>query len=73
MSDDYGRQTRRFFALQRVNSQAASGSPSGLDSEESALIQGTYKQSMGQQQNARQDAASRVMLLQESGSDHGQQ
>lgn len=73
MSEHQGEQTRRFFALQRVNQRAAQGSPGGLDSEESALIQATYKDTLGHERNARSDGASRVMLLQESKDDQGAQ
>lgn len=67
MSDNFGRQTRTVFARQHVSPQAAEGSPGGLDSEEAALIQGTYEDSLGgQAKRSEPDAASRVLLLRES-------
>lgn len=65
MSENQGVQTRKFFMKQRVNAIAAQGSPGGLDSEESALIQGSYKESMGKAQPS-QDSQSRVLLLKDT-------
>ena len=65
MSEGYGEQSHRFFVKQRVNANATQGSPSGLDSEEAALIQSSYKNSLGHER-APTEASSRVMLLQES-------
>ena len=68
MSDQYGQQTRGMFKAQHVNVQATQGSPGGLDSEEAALIQNTYKESLGgAAKRSEPDAASRVLLLREPG------
>jgi len=65
MSDSYGRSSRAIFAKQHVYAQASTGSPGGLDSEESALIQSGYRKSLtggsGDQQS--KDSSSRVLLL----------
>ena len=67
MSEDYGRQTREFFAKQRVHPTPAEGSPGGLDSEEAAAVRDRYKQSMEPEKNRGQtDMSSQVLLLQES-------
>ena len=65
MSDNYGRQSRTMFDRQHVSVNAAQGSPGGLDSEESHLIQSSYKESFGGAKRSEPDAASRVMLLRE--------
>ena len=68
MGDNYGRQSRTFFARQHVRPTAVRGSPDGLDSEEAALIRATYKASLGgDNQRPEPDAASRVLLLQGQG------
>ena len=67
MSDNYGKQSREFFARQHVHAKAAEGSPKGLDSEESSLIQASYRESLGgQTQNNTTAASSNVLMLQES-------
>ena len=66
MSDNYGQQSRRFFMKQRVNAIAAQGSPGGLDSEEAALIQASYKHELGKEQAQSQEGQSRVLLLKDS-------
>ena len=72
MSEDYGRKTRTFFARQHVNQTPAQGSPAGLDSEEAALIQASYRESLGAPKAASpSDSTSRVLLLEEA--EDGQQ
>jgi hypothetical protein len=66
LSDNYGQQSRRFFMKQRVNAIAAQGSPGGLDSEESALIQASYKHELGKEQPQSQEGQSRVLLLKDT-------
>lgn len=45
--DDFGAKARGFLQKQHVYTTAATGSPTGLDSEEAALIQQTYRKDMG--------------------------
>jgi hypothetical protein len=68
MIDNYGQQSRRFFMKQRVNAIAAQGSPGGLDSEEAALIQASYKHELGKEQQQPEEKQSRVLLLKDSDS-----
>jgi hypothetical protein len=64
MSDGYGRNTRLFFAKQHVYAKAATGSPSGADSEEAAVIQENYRKALGAAPEGNEQAApSRVLLL----------
>lgn len=66
MSKDYGRQSRAFFAKQRVHAAAAEGSPGGLDSEEAAAVRDRYLESLEpEQRNGQADKASRVLVLEE--------
>lgn len=70
MSDQHGRRSREFFARQHVYADATAGSPKGLDSEEAALIQRSYRESLGAEERSAPGAdASQVLLLQEGG--HG--
>lgn len=65
LGDNYGKQSREIFARQHVYASAAEGSPKGLDSEESALIQNNYKKSLGGQgQSSNNNTNSNVILLQ---------
>jgi hypothetical protein len=68
MSDGYARNSRAFFAKQHVYARAAKGSPVGLVSEESALIQGSYRKSLTKStdDSTNKDSSSRVLLLRES-------
>lgn len=66
MADTYGRSSREFFARQHVYAQSTQGSPQGLDSEESALIQSRYRQSLGDESRQDGEASSKVLLLPES-------
>jgi len=45
--DEYGQSVRAFYVAQRVHDDAALESPTGLDSEEAALIQQQYRAGMG--------------------------
>lgn len=66
MNPEYGKRSRYFFAKQHVYAQAATGSPSGVDSEEAAVIQANYRKALGaQQQESDQNAPSRVLILRE--------
>jgi hypothetical protein len=68
MSEDHGKSSRLFFAKQHVYARAATGSPSGVDSEEAQVIQANYRKALGAEpQNAQdKDAPSRVLLLRET-------
>jgi hypothetical protein len=65
INEDYGKRSRLFFAKQHVYAKAATGSPSGVDSEEAELIQGNYRKALGGEPQEAQDkdAPSRVLLL----------
>lgn len=63
--DNYGRQSRTLFSRQHVNVAAADGSPSGLDSEESALIKASYRRSLGEEKPETNALGSRVLLVEE--------
>ena len=67
MSDNHGRQSREFYARQHVYADAAKGSPRGLDSEEAALIQESYRQSLGAEPRSggTPPEASKVLMLQD--------
>jgi len=67
MSENYGKQSRTFFARQHVHPTATSGSPAGLDSEEAALIQTSYRKTLGAPSApAQSNTSSRVLLLEEA-------
>lgn len=53
--DDFGVKVRAFYVKQRVHDTAALDSPTGLDSEEAALIQDKYRKSMGAKSAPPQD------------------
>jgi hypothetical protein len=44
--DDFGVKARAFQQKQHVHAEATEGSPTGLDSEEAALIQAQYRKSL---------------------------
>jgi hypothetical protein len=63
---DFGKYTHQYWARQQIWHEPAKGSPLGLDSEEAAVINASYRKSIGGA--AAQEAAgspSRVLLLQE--------
>lgn len=45
--EDFGKSMKTAFLIQRVWPAAATGNPLGLDSEEAAMIQSTYRNNMG--------------------------
>lgn len=45
--DDFGVKSRTFLQRQHVHAEASTDSPTGLNSEEAALIQASYRESMG--------------------------
>ncbi len=66
ISDDYGERTRALFSKQWVHRVAAEEPPQGLDSEESSIIQATYREDLGGGTcGKKQDDSARVLLLQE--------
>jgi hypothetical protein len=68
MDPNYGTSTRTFFAKQRVYFDPSEETPTGLDSEEAALVHAAYRKSMGDDKRTAKDPASRVLLLQENDS-----
>jgi len=64
---DHGKQTRAYFAKQRVHPRAASDRPQGLDSEESSLIYANYRENLrGSGKAEAKDSPSRVLVVEES-------
>jgi hypothetical protein len=67
LGPNYGVRTRAFFAKQRVHPTAARDNPSGLDSEESALIHASYRKNMGGKGTAEpKESPSRVLIVEEN-------
>lgn len=64
--DDYGQQVRLFQSKQRVYAQAATGGPTGLDSEESAVIHKGYRTSLGGKSAGGARDSNRVLILGEA-------
>jgi hypothetical protein len=65
MSPVYGEKSRNFLSKQKVYEEAEKDPPLGLDSEESAIIQGTYRQNMGGSVEESKDSSAKVLLVQE--------
>ena len=64
---DFGVKTRGFFEKQRVYPIAARGNPKGVDSEEAALIHGSYRKDMGGSGRSEpKESPSRVLIVQEN-------
>jgi hypothetical protein len=63
---NHGVNSANFHARQRVAAEPASGSPLGLDSEEAAIVQRTYRKSIGDPGGtASREPAARVLLIEE--------
>jgi hypothetical protein len=61
---NYGVRTRTFYERQRVYSQASRDNPQGLDSEEAAIIHGTYRKKLGgEKKSEEKESPSRVLIL----------
>ena len=65
MREDFGERTREFKTRQRVHPDAAKGSPTGLDSEEAAMIHRGYRGAMGGG-TTKQGGADRVLVLEDA-------
>jgi hypothetical protein len=63
--DDYGERVRTFQNKQRVYAHAASGGPTGLDSEESSAIHKSYRTGLGGKAGAT-PRENRVLILGEA-------
>jgi hypothetical protein len=64
---NYGKKTQAIFAKQRVFPRAAQSNPSGLDSEEAALIHTSYRKNMGGTGAAEsKESSSRILIVPES-------
>ena len=61
--DDFGIKARAFLQKQHVHAEAAMDAPTGLDSEEASLIQGTYRKDLGGGTTV--DKSSDVMILEQ--------
>ena len=63
---NHGVNSATFHARQRVAAEPASGSPLGLDSEEAAIVQRTYRKSIGDPSGAAsREPAARVLMIEE--------
>lgn len=62
---DFGAATHAFFQRQKIFAEAAQGAPRGLDSEEAALIHGTYRKQLGGKTEAPKEPSTKVLLLEE--------
>lgn len=68
LGPNQGRQTHAFVEAQRIRPQAVQGTPTGLDSEEAALVHRAYRKSLGATTAAeRSDSPARVLVLEEPG------
>ncbi|MGD8860487.1 MAG: hypothetical protein PVI30_10795 [Myxococcales bacterium] len=45
--DDFGERTHKWYGAQRAHATATAEPPSGLDSEEAAMIHGQYRKDLG--------------------------
>ena len=61
--DDYGQHVRAFQTKQRVYAHAATGTPNGLDSEESAAIHKSYRSGLSGANAGGGRDDSRVLIL----------
>lgn len=64
--EDFGKSMKTAFLIQRVWPAAATGNPLGLDSEEAAMIQGTYRKDIGGE-GAKTEEKNKVLILDASG------
>lgn len=64
MRPDFGKLTQAFFEQQRVYPEASKEKPTGLDTEEAAIVHKKYRQTMGEER-ARSEAPAQVLLLQQ--------
>ena len=69
--DDYGLHTREFQQKQRVHAQASPRGTGGLDSEEAAVIHGSYHKQMGGAAPANDQKSQQVLILGEPKHDEG--
>ena len=64
MRPDFGKLSQAFFQQQRVYPEASKDKPTGLDTEEAAIILKQYRANMGETRAAAQEPA-QVLLLKE--------
>jgi hypothetical protein len=70
MRPDFGEKTKTYFAKQHVHQEASTKPPMGLDSEEAAIVQSTYRKNLGKQSGAAtKDPGAKVLLLQKDQKD----
>jgi hypothetical protein len=65
MRPDFGKLSQAFFDQQRVYPEASKEKPTGLDTEEAAIVLDQYRKNMGQKQAPREEPP-QVLLLKES-------
>jgi hypothetical protein len=66
LHESYGRSNQAAFAAQRIDPQPAQGSPAGLDSEEAALIHGSYRHTLGAPRSKAAEPSAKVLLIEET-------
>ena len=64
---NFGVSTREIYAKQRVHHAPSTERPTGLDSEEAALVHNAYRTSLGGGKGVAKEPGSRVLLLEENG------
>ncbi len=62
---NYGKQNQAFFQRQHVYQEASPGAPLGLDSEEAALINDSYRKQLGGEKTCKDKAPTKVLLVEE--------
>ena len=66
LGEQYGRSVRAATAAQRLAGEPAKAAPSGLDSEEAAIIHSRYRTSLGAPKPAaNEDLGGRVLVVEE--------
>ena len=66
MGEGFGERRNEFFAKQRAYPTASVEAPTGLDSEEAALVHAAYRKALGGGKEAARDPGSRVLIVQEN-------
>jgi hypothetical protein len=61
--DDYGQRVRAFQSKQRAYARAATGTPTGLDSEEAAIIHKGYRSDLAGKGEGSGREGNRVLIL----------
>lgn len=65
IGEDFGKASQEFYRRQAVHEMAAKEAPSGLDSEEAAIVHGNYQRKMSGTAAPAPGAQSQVLILEE--------